>query len=401
VSQIEHYWPCEDYAGIRVNASRCNIQIEGTSDNRIKFESNLDNKSSRELSIDSSERWLSFDLLRLHNDSKINLKLPESKLWTMLISISKGDITIRNTQGRWQVIQGNGSLQIENCRGVLTALTGKSEIKIKYFQQIAVPEIPPLARKLEYSENSVDGKDAIPLKEVDWKNWGEELGDKFKGWVLNSNRFWGSGSANSKDWGLYLKVIRGDIQIENSQFHDCSVTSYKGSLKIEKGLAGYLETNLKRGNIEIATSLSVADWDLKTHRGDIRLKLDSKASVRMDMATRFGDIHSEIPLVRVARQGPCSFHSNRMVGILGQDNGEKIAVLHISTIHGDIEIKSQPSDIEFAYADSTHSSALNNYTTFKERYKTSMEVLQALSEKRISIEEADRVLREMSSKVSE
>jgi hypothetical protein len=132
----------------------------------------------------------------------------------------------------------------------------------------------------------------------------------------------------------------------------------------------------------VSTAVPEGDWNIKAVHGDIHLSLPANASARLDAATRHGDIRSEIPMVRVARQGPETYHGGRMVGVIGTKTEGQIPELRISIMHGDIDIKSQPAI--YPPPDSAAKA------TAGRDYQTQIEVLQALSERRITVEEADR-----------
>ena len=410
MSRSEYFWPGPEYSAIQIKAGRCNINIEGNPDDRIAFNGNLDNNAVRNLIVDSGGGWLFFDFRRQHNDFKLNLKLPVNKTWTLKISTAKGDINLRNIRGGCQALLGNGSLGIENCRGQLTLMTGKGDIKIKNFQQVDIPEAPPVPKDLSQSTPFNDEQDKISEQEVGWEI--EDMGSKLMTRVANSKRFWNIGSPTSPERGLNLKVIRGDVQLDEVEFERCSINAARGDLKIQKGRCGFLEGDLHKGNIEIDSALGGMDWNLATHHGNIRLALAADVAARMDIATRLGDIRSEIPLVKVARKGPLSCYNNRMVGLLGQDKGGQIAVLRLSTVHGNIEIKTQSKNQEYLVpsrssaspnpagevTDRPSTSQANIPELTVKAYKNTFAVLQALSTKRITIDEADRLLRDFSDK---
>jgi hypothetical protein len=147
------------------------------------------------------------------------------------------------------------------------------------------------------------------------------------------------------------------------------------------------------------------------------------------MATRNGNIDSEIPLVRVTRQGPESHSGSRMVGTIGPASEGKVPELYISAGHGNIDIKSSPpldknatrwdtgnapfqpavNKTEAAAAPPSSITAATNGTTIRQgkgneqdtakqaEYGTQLVILKALQEGQISVEEADQLLRSLGS----
>jgi hypothetical protein len=403
VSRLEHFWQGHDYNAIRISTARCNVQIEGTSDDRIIFESDLDKKTNRDLKVNSGSRWLAIDLAHFHNCSRLKMKLPVNKSWIIHLSASRGDIEIKNVQTRCLAILGRGKVQFDSCSGKIAVMAGKADIEIKNYNEVEVSTAAPLPAVFERSEFMNEDQDQTEDQDF-WENWGKELGVRIKDWAINSQQLFNSAIESEQTLGLSLKLIRGDIKLDNCFFRSCEISGHKGDLKIEKGQAGLLQAVINKGKIEVAAAMNGADWNLKNHVGDISLKLDPRTAARMDMATRFGSIRSEIPLVRVARQGPCGFHSARMVGLLGAEGGDKTAVLKLVTVHGNIEIKAQHFDQTSLNNNTGSANALPTGEIVDQEvsanFKTPLEVLQALSEKRISVEQADLLLRDYSSQIN-
>ena len=74
-------------------------------------------------------------------------------------------------------------------------------------------------------------------------------------------------------------------------------------------------------------------WRARTGSGDILLHLPASANVRVEAATRRGDIKFDLPQVRVGRPGPVSQRGGRTIGVLGEDPRAEI---ELETGHGDI-----------------------------------------------------------------
>jgi hypothetical protein len=152
------------------------------------------------------------------------------------------------------------------------------------------------------------------------------------------------------------------------------------------------------GDIECESILPTGDWNLRAHRGDVRLSLPSDTTARLDLTTRHGDIHSKTPLVRVTRQGPESWHGNRMVGSIGAKTESAVHEIDVSTLSGDIEIKTQSTTGPYyEKSEAEKPSSTPPITKSADVYNTPLAVLTALSEGKISVDEAERLLRELKS----
>jgi len=152
------------------------------------------------------------------------------------------------------------------------------------------------------------------------------------------------------------------------------------------------------GDIECESILPTGDWNLRANRGDVRLSLPSDTTARLDLTTRHGDIHSKTPLVRVTRQGPESWHGNRMVGSIGAKTESAVHEIDVSTLSGDIEIQTQQTTSQYyEKSENENPPAAPPVTKSVDVCDTPLAVLTALSEGKISVDEAERLLRELKS----
>jgi len=167
---------------------------------------------------------------------------------------------------------------------------------------------------------------------------------------------------------------------------------------MKEGRASNLDLNVIRGDIESDACIPGDDWKIKTHSGDISLSLPSDINARIDAATRHGDVKSVTPLVRVTRQGPEPWHGRRMVGIIGSvpDKKAKVPEIHLSVLRGDIKIETKPASSRAT--GETEVPEVPPPPPSADSYKTQMAVLEALSEKRITVKEAEKILDSLESK---
>jgi hypothetical protein len=141
--------------------------------------------------------------------------------------------------------------------------------------------------------------------------------------------------------------------------------------------------------------LPAGDWLIRANRGDVRLSLPSDTAARLDLTTRHGDIQSKTPLVRVTRQGPESWHGNRMVGIIGAKTEGKVPEIDVSTLNGDIEIKTESFESPYYNTSEKEQNMTTSPTSQTGAvYNSELEILTALSGGKINVDEAERLLRD-------
>jgi hypothetical protein len=188
------------------------------------------------------------------------------------------------------------------------------------------------------------------------------------------------------------------VNLEEINAKSCVIRAARGDARLKRGEVGSLDMKIIAGDIECESILPTGDWNLRANRGDVRLSLPSDTTARLDLTTRHGDIHSKTPLVRVTRQGPESWHGNRMVGSIGTKIEGKIPEIRLSTLSGDIEIKTQSTTSPYyEKSEAEKPSSTHPITKSADVYNTPLAVLTALSEGKISIDEAERLLREFKS----
>jgi DUF4097 and DUF4098 domain-containing protein YvlB len=190
-------------------------------------------------------------------------------------------------------------------------------------------------------------------------------------------------------------VGKGDVNMEDIDIKSCYIRAARGDARIKRGRIGALDMKIMAGDVVCESCLPAGDWLIRANRGDVRLSLPSDTAARLDLTTRHGEILSKTPLVRVTRQGPESGHGNRMVGSIGAKSDGKIPEIDVSTLSGDIEIKTES-------ARSQNNNAFEkelNITTNPASptgvvYHSELEILTALSDGKINVEEAERLLRD-------
>ena len=100
--------------------------------------------------------------------------------------------------------------------------------------------------------------------------------------------------------------------------------------------------------------------------------------------------------MRVTRQGPGSWHGSRMVGTIGAKTEGKIPEIDITTLTGDIEIKTESARSRYSYtSENEQPMTTNPASSTGAVYHSELEILTALSDGKINVGEAERLLREL------
>ena len=384
MAKVKQTWPITAFDAIGIRANQGKFVIQGIDGDEVRMEGDFAARYPRNLNFGPDGRWLKLYTTWQHGDSQFTLQLPKSKVWTIDIFSGRADAKIENIQARLHMWAGKGEAQIENCRGAFSVTSGNANVHVKHFNEIDAPPIPPLPR--EEHHISIEEPESWGDWE-EWADWGGEFGEKFL------RKFFGETGGSGR--GINIQVGKGDVELEDINIKSCYVRTARGDAKIKQGRIGAFDMKIIAGDVVCESCLPAGDWIIRANRGDVRLSLPSDTAARLDVTTRHGEILSKTPLVRVTRQGPESWHGNRMVGSIGAKSEGKVPEIDVSTLNGDIEIK-------------TESARSQNYNTFEKQqnittnpasptgavYNSELEILTALSDGKINVEEAERLLRD-------
>jgi len=389
VAKVEQTWSADTFDAIGIRAHGGQFVIQGIDEDEVKLEGNLEGRSFRNMNLEPSGRWLQIYTSGHHGDSQFTLQLPKRKVWMVDIFSGRAQFKAENVKGRLHLMLGKGEVQVENCRGAFSVTSGNADVRLKHFVEVDTPEIPPLPKgerhiRLEDPESWQDwGEDY-------WTQWGGEFGEKLL------RRFFGENTGPNA--GVRVQTGKGDVNLEDIDAKACIIRAARGEARLKQGRVGELDMKIISGDIECESCLPAGDWTIRTNRGDIHLSLPADTNARLDVTTRQGDIQSKTPLVRVTRQGPGSWHGSRMVGTMGNKTEGKMPEIHISTLSGDIEIKTQPTTSPYYQKSETvPESSTSTVTKKTDAYNTQLDVLTALSEGRINVDEAERLLKGLKS----
>lgn len=336
-------WPSQDFDAISITGRTGRIIIDGIEGDQVQLTSELEQESSGDLA--PLGRWLQINLWRSASPADLTLRLPKNKAWVIEISAGRGRVEIKNIQARMQVMLGKGEIRIEDCSGMLDVMSGNGQVKVERCREVEMPDRPPILQSSP--EGSMGGpsgphsprmKSKVPWDwwswgEDDWTDWGLEIGEQATAWGLQfaqhaqnwarqfSHGFGSIGMMSEKE-GISLQIGKGDVLMHDIQASGCTVGLGRGNLLLKGGLIEELSMMASHGNVNCQSVMPAGDWSIKATHGNIVLALPSNARAKLDVATRHGDIQSDIPLVRVARPGPESRHGGRMVGTVGQVEGK-------------------------------------------------------------------------------
>jgi hypothetical protein len=396
MTKVEQTWSADAFDAISIKVQRGKFVIQGTDGDQVKLEGDIAARYSKNLELGPAERWLKIYTSWTYGETQFTLQLPRSKIWTIDLFSGKAQFKAENIQARMHLWLGSGEVQIENCRGAFSITSGNADVKVKRFIEVITPEVTSLPREERHIR--MDDPESWGEWGEEWSQWGGEIGEKFLRGFFGQTA--GQTPMNRVQTG------KGDLILEDFDVQTCTVRTGKGDAKLKQGRAGNLDIKLMNGDIECESCLPTGDWTIRSNRGDIRLALPSDTIARLDLTTRHGDIQSKTPLVSVTRQGPESWHGNRMVGSIGAKIEGKIPQIRLSTLSGDIEIKTQPTSSRYydkpvneniPVSPPPPQPVVASVSPLASKpaviYSTPLAVLTALSEGKISIDEAERLLR--------
>ena len=392
MAKMEYTWPAESFDAIGIRARDVNINVKGIDGDEARLEVNGDKKRLSKLQVDLLGYWLWISAPASSRDLRFTLLLPEKKVWLIDLYAHNTNFHAENTRARLNLILGKGEVQLKNCSGAFSLASGTAKVLLKCFSEEEVPEMPPLPDSERKGRKSAGiymswGKD-------DWSQWGLEFSEKM---LIG---FLGQSGGTGQHHGINVKIGKGDLQIEEIEATSFIVRSARSTVKMKEVCAANLDLKIIKGDIESRACTPGDDWKIRTHYGNITLSFSMDIDARLDATTRFGNIRSVTPLVRVTRQGPGSGHGGRMVGIIGStpDKKQKIPEIRVSTLRGDIIIEAKQPASRFSEKPAPPESPPPPPPSIVDSYQTNIAVLEALSEGRITVSEAEKILDSLESR---
>ncbi|HMD88988.1 MAG TPA: DUF4097 family beta strand repeat-containing protein [Anaerolineaceae bacterium] len=433
MNTIERTWPADAFDAISIWAPGIQLTIKSTEGEEVRLESQVGGQVLREFKLEPVERCLQVHMWDEYvSQTPFILYLPEKKNWVVDCSAARGKIEVSDIQARLQLTLQKGDIRLTNCRGIFAITCGDGHVELKHCSEADMPERPSISQTRPDFQTSTVGDSNMSSRffrnwrywaAEDWADWGMEFSEKARAWGQQFGQFLDHMGWTPHKTGVSMQMSKGDLRLEDIQASACLIKLSKGNAVLEQGRITELDIFLSHGNLDCKSILPAGNWIIEASHGDIHLSLPSDSQARLDVATRQGDIHSKIPLVRVARPGPEARFGGRMVGTIGEMENIS-SQLSLAASHGNIDIeveqaKSQYPNNASQQQTSQKDEALSNQTpvdnpvtnepvdasdqSIKEKDNISSEIpqpevdprlaiLQALHDGAISIEEAEQLL---------
>ena len=401
----ERVWATDSIDAVSITLTNGDVAVAASEDGHIHIDGADERDGFAQAGIDRIEqvgRWLLVHLMQRRGGEPLSVYLPRSKSWQLDVQTGHGDVGASEIQGRLHIMTGQGDVHLAHCQGVFDVGAGAGDIELVHCRQADAPAACPLPQATPDS--------GIPA------------GAQREGWLASPARSIAAamatlerrlarlpGRAAADDSaGVTINGGSGDVQTEDLDATVCSIRIGRGDVSLEDGHIGRLSVSAGQGDVDCEGVTPLGQWDIETVQGDITLKLPANVPLRLDAATSHGDLHSDAPLVRVARPGPESRHGGRMVGSYGRADAQSPQI-RLTTSKGDIEIAladDEPREVG-GRGDATEDWSIpeRETATSSEPAVSSragdatpgseMDVLKALSDGLIDAAEAERLLRSM------
>lgn len=281
------------------------------------------------------------------------------------MATGNGPATLRSGRGDAEVNSGNGAIEASEYEGSLRLASGNGHTRLERFKGEA---------KLHTGNGRIEITEAEGRFHAATGN-----GDVALNGVAGEAEV-GSGHGKIEVSGARELGLRGETGM--------------GAVRVMGGSLRALRLNSMVGDVTCAAELRPGIHELSTTMGTITLELAPEANARIDAQTSFGQIHSDVPLVRVGRTGPMGFGGVRMVGSTG--SGETQADVALRTNKGSIQVRRRGGRAEYddyaERASSAHERSGAVTPGGAGRYDSTLAVLEALSRGELSPAEAEDLL---------
>jgi DUF4097 and DUF4098 domain-containing protein YvlB len=137
--------------------------------------------------------------------------------------------------------------------------------------------------------------------------------------------------------GIDASSISGNVVVRDVEARRLSLNSISGNVNIESASCERIDAQTMSGNVVFGGTLAPRGrYDLKSHSGDVRLRVDGNAGFELDASTFSGTIRSDLPLTTHAGQtvrGPGT-RGRSFRGTFGDGS----AVVNATTFSGSVVI---------------------------------------------------------------
>jgi hypothetical protein len=284
------------------------------------------------------------------------------------VRTGKGDVTIGAASGRVDVKCGVGAVRVERFGGSCAIQTGMGEVTVGGGEGEA---------RLHTGVGKVQVADA----------------------TLNLDANTGMGDVRLERVGgkASLRTGLGELRVVGARDLTLDVQTGKGDLRAD-GAFGPVRGRSGFGAVIWQASRLGSSVELNTGHGEIDFTFATgNGAIRIDAASGRGRIDSDIPLMQVGQPGPEGFFRQRVVGTAGE--GEIRTTVRLRSGAGNVRLhrgEAPPAaPAEPVAVPVTASAPPPASAEVSPQPRTRLEILQALSQGQITIEEADRRLREL------
>lgn len=252
----------------------------------------------------------------------------------LVVSLGKGDVRCDSVGGSLTAKLGSGDISVSDASGSLTIKSGSGDVTVTR------PRHQTIVAKI--------GSGDVIVHNGSLAGMAVEVG---RGDIISSAQLLLPGhaewSGDEGDQGLVARILRSKgvafsatdkgLRISRPGFE---MEAGDSGLRITKGGMSFVagDSGVHFSNDEVA---SVTSFSAETGSGDIIFDLPATAPVRVEALIAGGEIHSDIPLVSVARPGPRGA-TQRYVGVSDPAATERID-LRLKAERGDIRVRMLPS----------------------------------------------------------
>lgn len=349
---LERTIPATDLTGLEVQLRRGNVTIEEGDPSVVVLVADLGNGvSEADLRIDVENGVLriiqapsphtggSWGGLNIFDDlgigsitaqfGRIDLRLAlPASLARAAVTTGLGQIAVSQWHGELDVRTGKGDVNLGKGAGRVSAASGMGGVTIAGFSercqvQTGMGDVAVVGGHGRAEVRTGLGRVRIADAELDLEahtGKGDLVLDHVSGRAKLATGLGMITVAGAEDLAVEAKSGKGNIEL-------------KGTFRAIEAESGF---GAITGRIENLRGTA----DLATGHGEIDFGFASDLVVRFDIATRRGQVTSDVPLVQVGKPGPEGFFSQRFVGTFGA--GDVDATVRLRSGHGAIHLQQLP-----------------------------------------------------------
>jgi len=318
MSDIERSFSAAEINTINLAIALGDLSLSAKEGDQIHLRARLRSNDVSELEISvvdgvltiknrSESNWLTRNADRID----IALSVPTTAAATISAKTGLGDVSADGVSGLATIHTGKGDVQTANGRGSLVIKTGKGDVAVRAWRG---------------DLDITTGKGDVAVS------------DLVGGLQLST----GAGDAAVARWQAadgaahQIKTGSGDVAVRQIQVQRLEIKIGRGDCVLQQMNLHGLDIRTGMGSLNLAGDPLGGRWEARTGKGDLTLALPANTAVRIEAATRQGQVNSELPQVKVARPGPISQHGGRVIVVVGE---EPRAEIRLDTHKGDITVR--------------------------------------------------------------